>query len=106
MHLNGLLKVLAVPIAMASAHHWGPMKNGKTCTVKALGNKTDDTTQILKAFEDCNNGGTVVFPENQNYWIGTKLNPILHDVTIDWRGIWTVGFSNWFMSVCDILIDA
>jgi galacturan 1,4-alpha-galacturonidase len=67
-----------------------PSNNGKVCTVTALGNQTDDVPQILQAFEDCNNGGTVSFPENQNYWIAQKLNPIIRDVTIDWRGIWTV----------------
>jgi galacturan 1,4-alpha-galacturonidase len=68
----------------------GPANNGKTCTVKALGNKKDDTPQILKAFKECNNGGTVVFPQNQNYWIATKLNPVVYDVTVDWKGTWTV----------------
>lgn len=67
-----------------------PHKNGKTCTVRALGNQTDDTPQILKAFKDCNHGGTVVFPKDQNYWIATRLNPVLYDVTIQWEGIWTV----------------
>jgi galacturan 1,4-alpha-galacturonidase len=67
-----------------------PSNNGKVCTVTALGNQTDDVPQILQAFEDCNNGGTVSFPENQNYWIAQKLNPIIRDVTIDWRGIWTL----------------
>jgi len=55
----------------------------------ALGNQTDDTPNILNAFSECNNGGKVVFPEDQNYWIGTKLNPIISDVTVDWKGIWT-----------------
>lgn len=67
-----------------------PSSNGKTCTVLALGNQTDDTPQILSAFESCNNGGTVVFPETENYWIATRLNPILQDVTIEWGGIWTL----------------
>lgn len=68
----------------------GPSHNGKTCTVHAHGDKKDDTPQILDAFNDCNNGGTVVFPEDQNYWIATKLNPVIYDVSIEWRGIWTV----------------
>lgn len=67
-----------------------PVQTGKRCTVLALGNQTDDTPQILSAFESCNNGGTVVFPETQNYWIATRLNPILHDVTIEWGGVWTL----------------
>jgi galacturan 1,4-alpha-galacturonidase len=68
----------------------GPFNNGKTCTVRPLGHKRDDTPQILKAFQQCNHGGTVVFPEGDNYWIGTRLNPVIYDVTVDWKGVWTV----------------
>ncbi|KAE8337603.1 pectin lyase fold/virulence factor [Aspergillus arachidicola] len=32
------------------------------------------------------NGGIIVFPENQSYWIASRLNPILSDVTIEWPG--------------------
>ncbi|KAK4158695.1 pectin lyase-like protein [Cladorrhinum sp. PSN259] len=60
----------------------------KTCTVNPLGNGRDDVPQILAAFRDCNNGGTVVFPEGETYSIATRLNPVIHDVTIDWRGTW------------------
>ncbi|KAH8809087.1 pectin lyase fold/virulence factor [Xylogone sp. PMI_703] len=67
-----------------------PTHNGKVCTVRALGHKRDDTPQILKAFKDCNAGGTVVFPEGQNYWIATKLNPVVYDVTVEWKGMWTM----------------
>jgi galacturan 1,4-alpha-galacturonidase len=67
-----------------------PFRSTFKCTVIAKGNKTDDTPQILAAFEECNNGGTVVFPADQNYWIGSKLNPVISDVTIDWKGTWTV----------------
>jgi hypothetical protein len=89
--------IVATLVSTALSNPWGPApggpaKNGKTCTVKALGNQTDDTPQILKAFDECNNGGTVVFPEDQNYWIGTKLNPVICDVTVEWKGTWTVGF--------------
>jgi galacturan 1,4-alpha-galacturonidase len=86
-------------------NQWGPppaspASNGKICTVLALGGQQDDTPQILQAFEDCNYGGTVVFPQTQNYWIGTKLNPILFDVTVEWNGVWTVRL---FSSTQDIL---
>ncbi|KAB8210665.1 pectin lyase fold/virulence factor [Aspergillus parasiticus] len=37
----------------------------------------------------CGNGGTIVFPEDQSYWIASRLNPILSDVTTEWRGKWT-----------------
>jgi galacturan 1,4-alpha-galacturonidase len=68
----------------------GPSKNGKQCTVKALGSERDDVPNILRAFDECNNGGTVIFPEDQNYWIAQRLNPVLHDVYIEWRGVWTL----------------
>ncbi|TVY43267.1 putative galacturan 1,4-alpha-galacturonidase C [Lachnellula subtilissima] len=68
----------------------GPANHGKTCIVQALGDQKDDTPQILKAFEECNNGGIIVFPEDQNYWIGTKLHPVIKDVTIEWKGTWTL----------------
>ncbi|KAI9649822.1 hypothetical protein NHQ30_002404 [Ciborinia camelliae] len=67
-----------------------PHKNNKTCTVLPLGNLTDDTPQILQAFSDCNYGGIVIFPKDEVYWIATRLNPIIYDVTIDWQGIWTL----------------
>ena len=50
-------------------------KGRKTCTVTAQGDRKDDTPNLMKAFEDCGTNGLVVFPEDQNYWIGTKLNP-------------------------------
>ncbi|KAK7890797.1 hypothetical protein LTR67_008007 [Exophiala xenobiotica] len=60
----------------------------KTCTVIAKGQQQDDVAQIVQAFKDCGNGGLVVFPENQTYWIASKLNPVVSDVVIEWRGIW------------------
>ncbi|KAK6835868.1 hypothetical protein RU639_002288 [Aspergillus parasiticus] len=63
--------------------------NGRRqCVVTARGNKQDDVPNIKKAFETCNKSATVVFPEGQTYWIGQKLNPVLEDVDIDWRGEW------------------
>jgi hypothetical protein len=64
-----------------------PTNNSKTCTVKALGKKKDDTPQILKAFKDCNNGGTVLFSEKENYWTGSRLNPVIYGVTVEWKGV-------------------
>jgi hypothetical protein len=87
-------------VACANPTPWGtlsnlpapqkPCRSSQTCTVYALGNKQDDTPQILNAFKQCNNGGTVIFPEGQNYWIASKLNPVLYDVSIEWKGSWTV----------------
>ena len=67
-----------------------PVTSGKTCTLSPIGNNEDDVPQIVEAFEACNNGGTVVFPENSTFYIATKLNPVIYDVTIDWKGTWLV----------------
>lgn len=95
MRFNLLTVACAACLSLVAANPWGPApkgpaSNGKTCTVKAHGNKKDDTPQILEAFENCNNGGTVVFPEGENYWIATKLNSVVYDVSVEWRGMWTV----------------
>lgn len=66
----------------------GSIASRPNCTVTAKGNKQDDVPQILDAFHQCNHGGRVVFPEGQKYWIASKLNPVLSDVVIEWRGIW------------------
>ncbi|KAI0487635.1 polygalacturonase [Xylaria cf. heliscus] len=44
----------------------------KTCSVTALGGGEDDALQILDAFHDCNNGGTVVL--DGDYTIATALD--------------------------------
>jgi hypothetical protein len=68
-------------------------KSSNICTVKANGHQKDDVPNILKAFHQCGKGGTIVFPEDQSYWIATRLNPVVNDVTIEWRGKWTVSGS-------------
>lgn len=93
-----VLAALASLAFASPSSPWGPppstpAHNGQTCTVIALGHSRDDTPQILKAFEDCNNGGTVVFPKGENYTIATKLNPVLYDVTVEWKGVRTVCIS-------------
>lgn len=60
-----------------------------TCTVHAgPDNSTDDTPTIVKAFEQCGHGGNVIFPEGEEYHINSKLNPVVNDVSIEWRGEW------------------
>lgn len=70
-----------------------PANSGKTCTLIPNGPGQDDVPQILEAFEECNNGGTVVFPENSTFYIATILNPVIYDVTVDWKGTWLVCIS-------------
>ncbi|PYI17828.1 galacturan 1,4-alpha-galacturonidase C [Aspergillus violaceofuscus CBS 115571] len=64
-------------------------KKGNVCTVKANGHQKDDVPNLLEAFKACGNGGTIIFPEDQSYWIGQRLNPVLNNVAIEWRGKWT-----------------
>jgi hypothetical protein len=67
------------------------VQNGrKECTVQAGGHKEDDSPAILAAFNECNNGGKIVFPASQNYWIASRLKATLTNVDIEWRGRWTV----------------
>lgn len=56
------------------------------CEVTANGDEVNDVPNILKAFGECGNYGTVTFPEDQEYWIAEKLNPVVKDVVIDWSG--------------------
>lgn len=44
----------------------------KTCSITAIGGNGDDAPQILGAFNDCNNGGTVVL--DGDYTIATALD--------------------------------
>ncbi|CAI7605085.1 hypothetical protein N7533_002762 [Penicillium manginii] len=80
LHLGLLLSPVLAAVTSS-----GP----KVCTVKANGHKKDDVPNILKAFHKCGHGGKVVFPKDESYWIATRLNPVLEDVEIEWRGEWT-----------------
>ncbi|CAK7202401.1 hypothetical protein SEUCBS139899_005124 [Sporothrix eucalyptigena] len=76
----------------------GPESNGRICTVTPIQKLSsnhgtsvgivDDVPQILQAFADCNDGGTVVFPEGSRYSIASRLHLVSNDVTVDWRGVW------------------
>lgn len=60
------------------------------CIVKPLGQQQNDAPNILHAFRKCGHSGTIIFPENETYWIAERLNPHVQDVTIDWKGTWLV----------------
>ncbi|GLI78041.1 hypothetical protein PoHVEF18_006339 [Penicillium ochrochloron] len=82
--------VLPLGLALTSTADAAVNKSGQnTCIVKANGHQKDDVPDILKAFKECGHGGTVIFPEDQSYWIATRLNPVINDVVIEWRGKWT-----------------
>lgn len=51
-----------------------PPVRTKQCVVQTNGDGSDDSEHILSAFEDCNNGGHVVFSENATYTIGTAMD--------------------------------
>lgn len=80
----------AASIVYSSGVSYNTDAGRKVCTVTANGGNTSDVTNILSAFSECGSGGNIVFPEDQNYWIDRKLNPVVNDVKIDWKGIWTV----------------
>ncbi|KAL3449225.1 pectin lyase fold/virulence factor [Aspergillus insuetus] len=60
----------------------------KTCVVKPRGDQKNDVPNILRAFRKCNNGGRIIFPEGETYWIAERLNPHVRDITIEWKGTW------------------
>jgi galacturan 1,4-alpha-galacturonidase len=62
----------------------------KTCTVTPLGASKNDVPQIRKAFEECNNGGKIIFPAKSTYRIAEKIKVNIQDVEIDWSGVWLV----------------
>lgn len=92
MHwLRNLVPLTICSTALAAAASKGGVsQKGNVCTVTALGGKRNDVPNILEAFSRCGKDGTIVFPEDQNYWIATRLNPVVSNVVIDWRGVWTV----------------
>jgi galacturan 1,4-alpha-galacturonidase len=49
-------------------------RRGRVCYVKSNNDGTDDSPAILKAVADCNNGGRVIFRQQNNYTIGTALD--------------------------------
>ncbi|RAQ50290.1 galacturan 1 [Aspergillus flavus] len=88
--LSTPLVAVSLSLGLSAISHASQIdRKGNICTVKANGNQTDDVPRLLEAFRKCGNGGTIVFREDQSYWIASRLNPILSDVTIEWRGKWT-----------------
>ncbi|KAF1948889.1 putative galacturan 1,4-alpha-galacturonidase C [Byssothecium circinans] len=81
---------LILPFVLASPLVRKGFDRGRTtCTVYAQGDQKDDVPNILHAFSECGNGGRVIFPENQEYWLAQRFNPVVNDVEIDWQGQWT-----------------
>ncbi|KAI0808577.1 putative galacturan 1,4-alpha-galacturonidase C [Xylaria sp. FL0064] len=59
------------------------------CTVTGNGNNTNDVPILKQAFNLCGSHGTITFPEDQNFWIAEKFNPVVDDVQIQWNGKFT-----------------
>jgi hypothetical protein len=79
-----------IPIFASNAVRVAAQNGRKVCTVLANGQSKDDVPNILKAFDECGTGGTIIFPEEQSYWIAQRFNPVVKDISIEWRGLWTV----------------
>lgn len=88
LSLFGLTSLASASALIPTISPRSPASSGQNCTLTPLGGGQDDVPQILGAFEECNHGGTVVFPEGATFHVATRLNPVLYDVTIDWRGTW------------------
>lgn len=72
---------------------WSPPR-WKTCIVPSHNDgKTDDSSAILRALHECNEGGHVIFPRQNNYLIATALDlTFLCHIDLDIQG--TILFSN------------
>lgn len=72
MHLSTLLaSISAYAIATASAK--GALSPGRVCEVPAHGDGRDDSAAILEAFDECGQGGTIIFA-NTTYHVERVLN--------------------------------
>ncbi|KAI0173859.1 extracellular exo-polygalacturonase-like protein [Pestalotiopsis sp. NC0098] len=71
----------------------------KICEVPASGtNATDDAPAILAAFDECGQGGTVLFTENTTYYVNTVMEVSgLEDCHVDVRGtlLWSTDIQYW-----------
>ncbi|KIJ62473.1 glycoside hydrolase family 28 protein [Hydnomerulius pinastri MD-312] len=75
-------------LALPLVYGWGGgvYKQGDTCTVVPLGGGQDDGPNILSAFSQCNNGGTIVL--DKYYVVNTLLvHDPLQDVKIELSGV-------------------
>ncbi|KAF2754991.1 polygalacturonase precursor [Pseudovirgaria hyperparasitica] len=91
--LRSLRPNIAVgPKSLGKPVHSSPSRS-KTCIIKSKENGSDDSTAILSAFQQCNNGGHVVFTKGVKYTIGTALDlTFLRHVDVDIQGY--VQFTN------------
>jgi hypothetical protein len=89
-YLSALLSFLLVGQTVSHTVTGHDNRRQNICTVTPLGAPKNDVPQIRKAFEECNNGGRVIFPAKQTYRIAEKVKVDIHNVEIDWFGVWLV----------------
>jgi galacturan 1,4-alpha-galacturonidase len=82
--------IKAWPLQPGKPHAASPRDPDKYCFVKPSCKSDDDAPNILKAFRDCNHGGTVVL--DANYTIGSPLDLTFLD-SIDVAISGTINFS-------------
>lgn len=86
-----LLPLSIISQALAQHVSFSGRHGRPSCTVHpGTKNTTDDVPAILEAFQRCGQGGDIIFPANETYHINSRLNPVVNDVSIDWRGEWVV----------------
>ncbi|ETS74085.1 Alpha-L-rhamnosidase rgxB [Pestalotiopsis fici W106-1] len=100
MHASSLLVGLAA--LYGAAAQYGPAhisRDRKVCEVAASGtNATDDAPAILAAFDECGQGGTVLFTENTTYYVNSVMEVSgLQDCHVDIRGtlLWSTDIQYW-----------
>lgn len=83
--------IQALPLSPGTPHAISPVRDSRLCFVNPSTNTTpDDAPAILAAFQECNNGGTVVL--DANYTIASPLDlTFLNSVDLAISGI--VNFS-------------
>lgn len=75
---------------------------GKICVVPASGtNATDDAPEILAAFRECGQGGTISFPPDTTYFVNSVMNVTwLENAVIDIQGTLLVSLHPIHVSSC------
>jgi len=91
LSITRLLSLSIISQALAQRVSFSNSHGRPRCTVHpGKTNTTDDVPAILEAFDKCGHGGDIIFPANETYHINSRLNPVVDDVNIDWKGEWLV----------------
>jgi galacturan 1,4-alpha-galacturonidase len=63
-----------------------PSNSGKVCTLTPFGCRKDDTPQILEGFRGLQQWRDGRVPGGQEVLLANRMDPVVSDVTIEWRG--------------------